>query len=343
SGEGRGSVVAMTYNQQTCGAACARLHGGAGRGAVAVVARVGALVRGLLEEVVLQRVVGRDARLGVVLQHAQDQVLELEVVGRRVANLARPAAPGPARVGPYHVVQLPAVRSLVLVTVWQELEVFPRLLRLVQQMFGRHTQHLHNLHHLIHLIGAGEQRLSRVHLYEDAAQAPHTKLFSLPPKQNQTQPIIHPIDHTHPLSDLAGAAEVDDLDGAALGVAQQDVLGLEVAVDDVQLGRGQVEQRGAQLLGKLARQVQGNPAEVGVAQQVVQVVAQQLKHKAQVVAEHEPLTYIILVLPVVGVHQLQQLDLDLRLVQEWFLVLDDLDGHMLLVSVVKRLHDLPHT
>lgn len=49
------------------------VHGGAGGGGAA---GVGALVRGLLEEVVLQRVEGRDAGLGVVVQHAQDQVLE---------------------------------------------------------------------------------------------------------------------------------------------------------------------------------------------------------------------------------------------------------------------------
>ena len=58
-------------------------------------------------------------------------------------------------------------------------------------------------------------------------------------------------------------------------------------MDDVELWRSQVEQRCAQLLGKLACQVQRHAAEVGVAEQVIQVVAQQLKHKAQVVAEHE--------------------------------------------------------
>lgn len=44
--------------------------GGRGRGG----ARVGALVRGLFEEVVLQSVERCDAALGVVVQHAQDQV-----------------------------------------------------------------------------------------------------------------------------------------------------------------------------------------------------------------------------------------------------------------------------
>lgn len=63
--------------------------GGDGRtGARAVGRRVGTLVRRALEEVVLQRVVRRDSRLGVVVQHAQDEVLELEVVRGGVARLA---------------------------------------------------------------------------------------------------------------------------------------------------------------------------------------------------------------------------------------------------------------
>ena len=47
------------------------LDGGAGAGAVA---RVRALVHRPLEEVVLQRVVRRDARLRVVVEHAHDEI-----------------------------------------------------------------------------------------------------------------------------------------------------------------------------------------------------------------------------------------------------------------------------
>lgn len=92
---------------------------------------------------------------------------------------------------------------------------------------------------------------------------------------------------SHPLAQLTGAPEVHDLDGGSLGVAEQDVLGLEVTVDDAQLRRGQEEQRGAQLLSKLARQVQRHAAEIGVPQQVVQVIGQHLKDQTQVVPEHE--------------------------------------------------------
>lgn len=71
---------------------------------------------------------------------------------------------------------------------------------------------------------------------------------------------------------MARAPKVHDFDRRALGVAQENVLGLEVAVDDVELGCAQEQQRCAKLLCKLAREVQRHSAEVGVAQEVVQVV-----------------------------------------------------------------------
>ncbi len=92
---------------------------------------------------------------------------------------------------------------------------------------------------------------------------------------------------SHPLAQLTGAPEIHDLDGGSLGVAEQDVLGFEVTVDDAQLRRGQEQQRGAQLLSKLARQVQRHAAEIRVPQQVVQVIGQHLEDQTQVVPEHE--------------------------------------------------------
>ena len=91
------------------------------------------------------------------------------------------------------------------------------------------------------------------------------------------------------MSKLARAAEVDDLDRAALRVAQEDVLGLQVAVDDVELRRREEQQRRAQLLRELPREVEGDTAEVRVPQQVVEVVGEQLEDQTQVVAEHEVL------------------------------------------------------
>lgn len=51
-------------------------------------------------------------------------------------------------------------------------------------------------------------------------------------------------------------------------------------------------------------------------------------------------TYVVLHLSVVFVHELKKPQLDLGLVQEGFLVLDDLDGHPLLLVVVISFHHL---
>lgn len=92
---------------------------------------------------------------------------------------------------------------------------------------------------------------------------------------------------THPLPELTGAAEIDDFDGGAFGVAEEDVLGFEVAVDDAELGGGEEEEGGAELLGEFPREVEGDAAEIGVAEEVVEVVGEELESQAEVVAEHE--------------------------------------------------------
>lgn len=55
---------------------------------------------------------------------------------------------------------------------------------------------------------------------------------------------------------------------------------------------------------------------------------------------HIKFTYVVLHLSVVFVHELKKPQLDLGLVQEGFLVLDDLDGHPLLLVVVIGFHHL---
>jgi hypothetical protein len=97
------------------------------------------------------------------------------------------------------------------------------------------------------------------------------------------------------------------------------------------------------LLSKLPRQVERDAAEIGVPQQVVQVVGQQLEDQAEVVPPHEvvlQLDDVVLVAGVGAVHQLEEPDLDLGLVQERLLVLDDLDGHVAALFVVVRFDNL---
>ena len=64
-------------------------------------------------------------------------------------------------------------------------------------------------------------------------------------------PLVSRVDR---LSVSARGAEVDQLDGGALGVAQQYVLGLEVAVDDRHVAQLQEAQRLHNLLAELAHE-----------------------------------------------------------------------------------------
>jgi hypothetical protein len=80
------------------------------------------------------------------------------------------------------------------------------------------------------------------------------------------------------LTQLARTTKIDYFNSAPLRIAQQNILGLQIAMDYAQLGRCQKHQRRAQLLSELARQIQRNAAEIRIAQQVIQVIRQQLEH-----------------------------------------------------------------
>lgn len=58
-------------------------------------------------------------------------------------------------------------------------------------------------------------------------------------------------------------------------------------MDDLDVRGGEEQKSCAQLLSKLACQVQRHSSEVGVAQKLVEIVREQLKHKAEVVPIHE--------------------------------------------------------
>lgn len=91
----------------------------------------------------------------------------------------------------------------------------------------------------------------------------------------------------YPLSNLAGAAKVHNPDRTSLGVAEEDVLWFEVAVDDLDFRSGQEQQSSAQLLGKLSCQVQRDATKIGVPQQLIEVVGEQFKHQAKVIPIHK--------------------------------------------------------
>ena len=58
-------------------------------------------------------------------------------------------------------------------------------------------------------------------------------------------------------------------------------------MNNVQLRRGQEQQRRAHLLRKLPRQVQRHTAEGRVSQKVVEIVGEKLEDQTEMVAEHE--------------------------------------------------------
>lgn len=87
---------------------------GRGGGTAACRARVGGLISRAAKEAMLQSPQWADAGGGLILQHAQHQVLEAEVVGGAVARLPRPPAPGPARLHAQHLLQPPCPGALVI-------------------------------------------------------------------------------------------------------------------------------------------------------------------------------------------------------------------------------------
>lgn len=94
------------------------VHGDDG-GTRAVIGRVGTLVAGSLEEVVLKGVVRGDARLRVVIEHAQYQIFELEVVGHRVAQFACPPTAWASVLDAQDVVELLRPRNLIFLAIFR--------------------------------------------------------------------------------------------------------------------------------------------------------------------------------------------------------------------------------
>ena len=148
----------------------------------------------------------------------------------------------------------------------------------------------------------------------------------------------------HALVGPARRSKVDDLDAAALGVPQQDVLGLQIAVDDVDLRLREEGQSLEDLLGEFADEVEGNAAELCILQELVQIERQHLKDQALMTSVdkvRQETDAAVLVPPVVLDEMDQKVDLRFGLDEEGFLALDDLDGHFRLSLGVHRLDDLP--
>ena len=97
------------------------------------------------------------------------------------------------------------------------------------------------------------------------------------------------VTHTlaHPLPHFTRTAEVNNADGTPLGITEQNVLRFEVTVNDIEGGVGEKEQSCAQLLRKFACEVEGHAPEVGVPEQLIKVIGEELKDQTEVITEHE--------------------------------------------------------
>lgn len=101
------------------------VHGNDGRTGTSAICRVGTFVRRPLEKIVLQRIVRCDSRLGVVIQHAQDKVLEFEIIWHGMARFSRSPTTGAAIFNAQDVVEFLCAREFILLAVFRLFQDIP--------------------------------------------------------------------------------------------------------------------------------------------------------------------------------------------------------------------------
>jgi len=70
----------------------------------------------------------------------------------------------------------------------------------------------------------------------------------------------------------AGRTKIDDFDSGALGVPKEDILGLEVAMDDVHVGPCEELEGLQDLLREFSEEGEGDAGELGVLEEVIQII-----------------------------------------------------------------------
>ena len=201
------------------------------------------LLRCSPEEVVLQRVVRSDPRLGVILQHPEDQILESEIVRHTVTWLTQASATRTTRLDAENVVNFSRSGASIFLffrdienigTIGEFVKVFLGLRSLVQDVFWREPEDLNYFIDLIHLVLTGEERLARVHLDEDAAEAPHVDGEVIrDPEQDLRAAIESALNVlVDTLSQLARGTKVDNFDSTSLRVTKENIFWFQITVDD---------------------------------------------------------------------------------------------------------------
>ena len=214
----------------------------------------------------------------------------------------------------------------------------------IERGSGGRPQDFHDARQLLRLVLAGKQGIPGVELGEDAPETPHVDgLVVGGPEDHLRGAIKSRLDVGVRAFVLeAAAAEVDHLDGGLVRLAQEDVLGLEVAVDHA-LASQELE-RLQQLRGESADEAQREPSKVVVLDELVQVARQRLEGDAQVIAEVEVLVHVhhpTDVARVLVTEMLEDLHLHQRLVMEPLLVPNHLHRLDRLGLVVEATHHLP--
>jgi hypothetical protein len=133
--------------------------------------------------------------------------------------------------------------------------------------------HRNNLLHLIKLIRSREQRLPRMHFDQNTAQTPHIDRNAVGQSEhNLRTPIKSTLNvRIHPSTGIARASKVNDFDPASFGVSKEYVLGLQIAMDDVDVRSGEVGQCLEYLFGEFANEVEGDSGKVRVFQEFVEI------------------------------------------------------------------------
>mmetsp|Transcript_55807 Transcript_55807/g.155600 ORF Transcript_55807/g.155600 Transcript_55807/m.155600 type:complete len:326 (-) Transcript_55807:1149-2126(-) len=190
-----------------------------------------------------------------------------------------------------------------------------------------------------------EEHVARPQLCEDTSERPQIDLLVVRQPQHHLRRAVGARLHVggEVVVDEAARTEVDNLHLTTAVRPDQDVLGLEVAMDEPQ--GVHVIQSGEHLLRDLLeaaeREVGLVPALPVELRELVQVVPQQLRNNDQVLLVVEVVVEAedaVLVNIAVYIDVLQQLDFIQRLVEEVLVVLDDLHANHLVALEVQALH-----
>ena len=157
--------------------------------------------------------------------------------------------------------------------------------RLFEHGGGRRAEQLHYEGELLLLGFAWEQRVPREELGQYAPERPHVYCWLIRNAQNDLRRSVESaLDvGVDPFVLEAARAEVNELDAALVGTLQQDVLGLQVAVNDLLLP--QKLERLQDLNSESTDERERDALEVVVLNEFVQVDREQLKRYHQVLAE----------------------------------------------------------